>query len=91
MMLVLSRKIGERVIIADNIEIMIVEIHGNRIRLGVNAPREISVRRAEIPRTGEDVGAPPIEASQSTSSSVPATTLRAFVRGRFHGTAVGSY
>ena len=89
-MLVLSRKIGERVIIADNIEIMIVEIHGNRIRLGVNAPRDISVRRAEIPRTGEG-GDAPIEASQSTSSSLPATALRAFVRGRFHGTAVGSY
>ena len=89
-MLVLSRKIGERVIIADTIELTVVEIHGNRIRLGVNAPRDIPVRRAEIPRTGEDDGDPPIEAFQSTSSSIPATTLRAFVHGRLHGTVMGS-
>ena len=88
-MLVLSRKIGEQVLIADTIEVTVVEIHGNRIRLGVTAPRDIPVRRAEIPRTGEDVGDRAIEASQSSSSSVSAAALTPFVRGRFRGTAIG--
>ena len=49
-MLVLSRKIGDRVVIADSIEITVVQIRGNKVRLGVTAPRQISVRRHEVTR-----------------------------------------
>lgn len=47
-MLVLSRKKDEKIVIGDNIEIMIVEIRGDKVRLGIEAPREISVHRREV-------------------------------------------
>lgn len=47
-MLVLSRKKGETIVIGDDIEITIVAVEGEMIRLGVKAPREIPVHRKEI-------------------------------------------
>jgi carbon storage regulator len=47
-MLVLSRKPGEQVYIGDHITITVVEIKGNRIRLGITAPENVSVLRAEL-------------------------------------------
>ena len=47
-MLVLSRQRDESIIIGDNIEITIVDVRGDKVRLGINAPREISVHRKEI-------------------------------------------
>jgi carbon storage regulator len=47
-MLVLSRKKGERVVIDGGIEIEVVDIRGDKIRLGVVAPREVSVHRKEV-------------------------------------------
>lgn len=50
-MLVLTRKAGEAVRIGDDIEIMVVEILGNAIRLGIEAPREVRVLRSELEGT----------------------------------------
>ena len=47
-MLVLSRQKDESIIIGDDIEITIVDIRGDKVRLGINAPREVSVHRKEI-------------------------------------------
>ena len=47
-MLVLSRKKDESIVIGDNIEITIVDVRGDKVRLGITAPREISVHRREI-------------------------------------------
>jgi len=47
-MLVLTRRVGEFLIINDNIEIVPLGIKGNQIRLGINAPKEVSVNREEI-------------------------------------------
>lgn len=47
-MLVLSRQRDESIIIGDDIEIVIVDVRGDKVRLGINAPREISVHRKEI-------------------------------------------
>lgn len=47
-MLVLTRKIGETIIIADNIVITVLSANGGQIKIGVTAPKEISVHREEI-------------------------------------------
>ncbi|NCC62685.1 MAG: carbon storage regulator [Verrucomicrobiae bacterium] len=47
-MLVLSRKPGEAIRIGDDIEISIVEVRGDTVRIGINAPRTILVYRREI-------------------------------------------
>ncbi len=49
-MLILSRKTSEVIHIGDNIRIMVVEIRGDKVRLGIEAPREIPVHRAEVLR-----------------------------------------
>ena len=47
-MLVLSRQRDESIIIADNIKITIVDIRGDKVRLGIEAPKEIPVHRQEV-------------------------------------------
>ena len=47
-MLVLSRQRDESIIIADNIKITIVDIRGDKVRLGIDAPKEIPVHRQEV-------------------------------------------
>jgi carbon storage regulator len=47
-MLVLSRKVNERLIIGDNIVVTITKIAGDRVRVGIEAPRDVSVQRQEI-------------------------------------------
>lgn len=47
-MLVLSRRKGESVIIGDGIKVTVIDVRGDQIRLGIDAPRSISVHREEI-------------------------------------------
>ena len=47
-MLVLSRQKDESIVIGDDVEITIVDVRGDKVRLGINAPRSISVHRKEI-------------------------------------------
>ena len=47
-MLVLTRKPGERLVIGDNIVVTVVDVKGDNIRIGIDAPREVKVFRGEI-------------------------------------------
>lgn len=47
-MLVLSRKDNQSIVIGDNVKITVVEIRGDKVRLGIEAPRAVSVHREEI-------------------------------------------
>jgi len=47
-MLILTRRIGETVVIGDDINITVLGVKGNQVRLGVNAPKDVSVHREEI-------------------------------------------
>lgn len=47
-MLILARKLNERIIIGDSIEISIVDIRGDQVKLGIEAPRHVKVYRHEV-------------------------------------------
>lgn len=47
-MLVLTRKVGETIVIANDIVVTVLEIRGGQVRLGVEAPREVSILRSEV-------------------------------------------
>ncbi|MCA9270511.1 MAG: carbon storage regulator [Planctomycetales bacterium] len=47
-MLVLSRKLGERIRVGDNVELVVLKLKGSQVVLGVDAPREVKVVRSEI-------------------------------------------
>ena len=47
-MLVLSRKLNEAIVVNDNIEIIILDVKGNKVKLGIIAPRDIPVHRKEV-------------------------------------------
>jgi carbon storage regulator len=47
-MLVLSRQKDESIIIGDDVEITIVDVRGDKVRLGINAPKNITVHRKEV-------------------------------------------
>jgi len=47
-MLVLSRKLSEEIIIGDNIRVVVIEARGDKVRLGIDAPRNMPVHRKEV-------------------------------------------
>ena len=47
-MLILTRRVGEKICIGDEIEITVLGVKGNQVRIGVNAPEEIPVHREEV-------------------------------------------
>jgi carbon storage regulator len=47
-MLILTRKVGERVMIGDQISFTVLSVKGNQVRIGVTAPADISIHREEI-------------------------------------------
>ncbi len=47
-MLVLARKVGQSIVISDDIEITVIEVRGEQVRLGINAPKTIAVHRKEL-------------------------------------------
>lgn len=65
-MLVLSRKLGEKIHIGDNICITIVDIDRGKIRVGIEAPRDVPIYREELltPKPASPTGTEPIRVAQ---------------------------
>jgi carbon storage regulator len=47
-MLILTRRVGEKLIIGDNVTVTVLSVKGAQVRIGIDAPRDISVNREEI-------------------------------------------
>ena len=75
-MLVLSRKEGERISIGDNITLIVSKVSGNRVTLGIEAPRDVKVVRGELQLQATcEID---LESIVSPSEKRPHTTLREF-------------
>lgn len=70
-MLVLSRKKNEQIVIDGNIEIEILQIKGNTVRLGIKAPRNVKVLRGELKPFGLAPQFEPTESDQVVDTFVP--------------------
>ena len=66
-MLVLSRYIDEVITIGDDIKIVIADIRGDRVRVGISAPRSVAVHREEVYEAIKDAGKPETKNNGSTS------------------------
>ena len=47
-MLVLTRRVGEKLVIGENVTVTVLGVKGNQVRIGIDAPRDVSVNREEI-------------------------------------------
>jgi carbon storage regulator len=47
-MLVLTRKLGQSIVIGDEVEVVVLEVRGEQVRIGIRAPKHVSVHRKEI-------------------------------------------
>ncbi|MEP6623757.1 MAG: carbon storage regulator CsrA [Acidimicrobiia bacterium] len=53
-MLVLTRRVNERIVIGDNVVVTVLEVRGDQVRLGIEAPRDVKVFREEVLLRGDD-------------------------------------
>jgi len=66
-MLVLSRKEGERIVIGDNITLVVSKVSGNRVTIGIEAPKDIKVVRGELSDSDESIATKPGHQKDSRS------------------------
>ncbi len=67
-MLVLSRKQGEAIVVGTAIRITVLEMRGGRVRLGIEAPAHVTVRRQELATSAPQIAPLRIEAAQTLSA-----------------------
>lgn len=61
-MLVLTRKVGQSIVIGDNIEVVVLEVRGEQVRVGIRAPKDVTVHRKEVYEQIQGEDTPPEEA-----------------------------
>jgi len=76
-MLVLSRKEGERISIGDNITLIVSKVSGNRVTIGIEAPRDVKVVRGELQLKA--ITEIELELKSEVAETRPRATLRDFV------------
>lgn len=72
-MLILTRRVGETLRIGEDVSVIVVEVHGNQVRLGITAPKSVTVHREEVfERIAQEerVAAAPKEAPAPVTRSV---------------------
>lgn len=69
-MLVLSRRVGERLVIGDDIVVTVIEVRSDGVRLGIDAPRDVRVHRAEVLEALTAANADAAKADDSTAAAL---------------------
>lgn len=64
-MLVLTRRMGETILVGPDIKVTVLSLHGRQVRLAVEAPAEVGIWRAEILARREPVAEPPAQPNQA--------------------------
>jgi carbon storage regulator len=70
-MLILTRRVGETLMIGDDVTVTVLGVKGNQVRIGVNAPRDVAVHREEIYERIKREQAQAVQ--ESTSQGAPPT------------------
>ncbi len=73
-MLVLSRKAGEQILIGNDVRLTVVAVKGNRVTIGIDAPKSVKIERSEIAKVSSQQGVPaPALVEQPGSDSLAAS------------------
>jgi carbon storage regulator len=83
-MLILTRRVGETVMIGNDVTVTVLGVKGNQVRVGVNAPRDVAVHREEI---FERIKREEQDGSGAETASNTTTTTRKAARGNGHALA----
>lgn len=82
-MLILTRRVGETIVIGDDVVVTVLGIKGNQVRIGINAPKNVSVHRQEIyeriqseKNTTTPVAAEPAPAVEAPAAPTTTTVIR---------------
>lgn len=70
-MLILTRRVGETLMVGDNVTVTVLGVKGNQVRIGVNAPKDVSVHREEIYQRIQREKVASLEAALHQAGSTP--------------------
>jgi carbon storage regulator len=75
-MLILTRRVGETIVIGDDVVVTVLGIKGNQVRIGINAPKDVSVHREEIyQRIQQEKNTTPVAKQEEVAPVAPATPV----------------
>lgn len=81
-MLVLSRRVGESIVIGDDVTVTVLEVRGDVVRVGIAAPRSVTVHREELLRELEETNRASASPSADAIASIASLTQQAGRQGQ---------